>query len=225
MKLYNENDPAPNPRRVRIFLKEKGLTMPFVHTALAQAAHKSPEHLKRNSLGQVPVLELDDGSYISESVAICRYLEELHPEPSLFGRNAKEKALTDMWIRRIEFRVMSPLGMIWVHTHPYTAAIVARMGGKQYKDFGESNRKTFAAACEWLNGEIAGREFIAGGYYSMADIVAQSTIDFARVIGVTIPESCTNLHEWYARVSSRPSAEFNPAGFSTRDPGSQSAAS
>jgi glutathione S-transferase len=224
MKLYNENDPAPNPRRVRIFLKEKGLDIPLVHTPLMQRAHKTPEYLKMNSLGQVPVLELDDGSYLSESVAICRYLEELHPEPRLFGRDVKERALTDMWIRRIEFRVMNPVGQIWIHTHPYTAAYVAAMGGKQYKDFGESNRKTFAAACQWLDGEIAGRKFIAGDTYSMADIVAQSTFDFARVIDVTIPESCKNLREWYARVSSRPSAAFDASGFAPLARGAQSSA-
>jgi glutathione S-transferase len=216
MKLYNENDPAPNPRRVRLFMKEKGLAIPLVHTPLAQRAHKTPEYLKKNSLGQVPVLELDDGTCIAESVAICRYLEELHPEPRLFGRDAKERALVDMWIRRIEFRIMNPVGNIWVHTHPYTAAVVAAMGGKQYKDFGESNRKTFTAACEWLDREIAGRAFIAGDTYTMADIVAQSTFDFARVIDVTIPEQCKNLRAWYAMVSSRPNAEFDAGNFQSR---------
>ncbi len=224
MKLYNENDPAPNPRRVRIFMKEKGLNIPLVHVSLPERAHKSPEHLQRNSLGQVPVLELDDGSHISESVAICRYLEEIHPAPPLFGRDAKQRALTDMWIRRIEFRIGTPVGMIWIHTHPYTAAVVAAMGGKQHKEFGESNRQTFGGACGWLDGEIAGRQFIAGADYSMADIVAQSTFDFARVIGVNIPENCKNLRDWYARVSSRPSAEFSAVGFERLDPGRRAAA-
>jgi glutathione S-transferase len=213
MKLYNENDPAPNPRRVRLFMKEKGLDIPLVHTPLAQRAHKTPEFLKKNSLGQVPVLELDDGTFICESVSICRYLEELHPNPPLFGRNARERALVDMWIRRVEFRIMNPLGMIWVHTHPYTAAVVAAMGLKQYKDFGESNRATFAAGCRWLDRELAGRTFIAGDTYSMADIVAQSTFDFGSVIDVTIPENCKNLREWYAMVSKRPNAEFDASSF------------
>ena len=213
MKLYNENDPAPNPRRVRLFMKEKGLAIPLVHTPLTERAHKTPEFLKKNSLGQVPVLELDDGSFICESVSICRYLEELHPEPRLFGRDARERALVDMWIRRIEFRIMTPVGMIWVHTHPFTAPVVAAMGLKQYKDFGESNRKIFAGACKWLDREIAGRKFIAGDAYSMADIVAQSTFDFAGVIDVTIPEECKNLRAWYAMVSSRPNAEFDSSRF------------
>lgn len=213
MKLYDENDPAPNPRRVRLFMKEKGLAIPLVHTSLAKREHKTPEYLKKNSLGQVPVLELDDGTFICESVSICRYLEELHPEPRLFGRDAKERALVDMWIRRVEFRIMTPVGMIWVHTHPYTAAVVAAMGLKQYKDFGESNRTIFAAACKWLDREIAGRAFIAGDTYSMADIVAQSTFDFGSVINVTIPENCKNLSAWYAMVSSRPNAEFDASRF------------
>ena len=107
MKLYNEHNPAPNPRRVRIFLMEKGISMPFVHVPMRQGAHKSPEFMVKNSLGQLPVLELDDGSTLSESIAICRYLEELHPAPALFGNDAWQRAQVEMWMRRIEFALMS----------------------------------------------------------------------------------------------------------------------
>src|SRR5215831_300494 len=145
MKLHGAPNPAPNPRRVRIFLAEKGVSVPYVDVALREAAHKAPEFKQKNSLGQVPVLELDDGSHLSESVAICRYLEELHPTPSLFGTTALERAQIDMWIRRIEFTLMNPIAMVWVHTHPFTARL-----GTQYKDFGEASRERVVTALKWL---------------------------------------------------------------------------
>jgi glutathione S-transferase len=208
MKLYNENDPAPNPRRVRIFMKEKGIDIELVPTPLQQRAHKSPEHLARNPLGQVPALELDDGTHLSESVSICRYLEELHPQPNLFGRDAKERATIDMWIRRVEFRLMAPLTQIWVHTHPFTAAVATQAFGQQFKDFGAANRKVFEAGCRVFDDEMGGRGYVVGEHYTMADIVAQTTFDFARFIGVDIPDNCKHLAAWYARVSARPSAAF-----------------
>jgi glutathione S-transferase len=213
MKLYNDDDPAPNPRRVRIFLLEKGIEIPLVRVALAEGKHKAPEFLAKNSLGQLPVLELDDGTTISESVSICRYLEALHPEPSLFGRSALESALIDMWIRRVELRVMMPAGMIWVHSHPFTAPYAASQGRAQFKDFGESNHKVFAGACHWLDGEIAGRPFVAGESYSMADIILQTTFDFGGAIGIDPPQDCKNLRDWYARVSSRLSAALDLSRF------------
>lgn len=208
MKLYNEHDPAPNPRRVRIFMKEKGIDMPLVHTPLTKRAHKSPEHLTRNPLGQVPVLELDDGTCISESISICRYLEDLHPEPNLFGRDAKERANIDMWIRRVEFRLMMPLGQVWVHTHPFTAAVATQAFGKQFKDFGEANRKVVDGGCRLFDAELGNRQFLATDRYTMADIAAQATFDFARFIGVDIPEDAKHLRAWHARVGARPSATF-----------------
>ncbi len=135
MKLYGEDNPAPNPRRVRIFLAEKGLVLEHERVPLRERAHKASDFMAKNSLGQVPVLELDDGSFLSESVSICRYLEGLHSEPPLFGTTPKEQATIDMWIRRIELQLMAPIAHIWRHTHPLTAALLT-----QYKDFGESNR-------------------------------------------------------------------------------------
>lgn len=111
MKLYGAPMPAPNPRRVRIFLAEKGVDLPETPVNMMQREHKSAEHRARNSLGQVPTLELDDGTCISETVAICRYFDEIHPEPPMFGRTPVEKAQVDMWIRRVEFTVMSPVGI------------------------------------------------------------------------------------------------------------------
>jgi glutathione S-transferase len=201
MKLYGAPSPAPNPRRVRIFLAEKGVDLPETPVDLRKREHKSPEHLARNSLGQIPTLELDDGATISETVAICRYFEELHPEPSLFGKTALERAHVDMWTRRVELQIMVPVGMFWRHAHPYTAALLT-----QYQDFGESNRQTFGNALGWLDRELSGRPFIAGEAFSIADICALTTLDFASWIGLETPAELANVRAWHERVSARPSA-------------------
>jgi glutathione S-transferase len=201
MKLYNEHNPAPNPRRVRIFLAEKAVSMPFVHVPMRQGAHKSAEFMLKNSLGQVPVLELDDGSTLSESIAICRYLEELHPAPALFGNDAWQRAQVEMWIRRVEFALMSRIGAVWVNTHQYTAHL-----GTQYKDYGEAMRIRSVKAMQWLDAELKEREFLATENFSMADIVALTTIDFATFIGIETPAELGHLRAWHARVSARPSA-------------------
>jgi glutathione S-transferase len=201
MKLYGSPTPAPNPRRVRIFLAEKGIDLPETRVDLMKREHKAPDHLARNSLGQVPTLELDDGETISETVAICRYFEEIQPEPSLFGRTAIEKARVDMWVRRVEFQLMIPVGNYWRHFHPRTAALLT-----QYRDFGESNVEAYARGQRWLDGELAKGPFIAGDAFGMADICALSTVDFATWIGLPIDPERKNLQAWRERVSARPSA-------------------
>lgn len=201
MILYGAPNPAPNPRRVRIFLAEKGIDLPETPLNLMQREHKSDEHRARNSLGQVPTLVLDDGTAISETVAICRYFEETQADPPLFGTGATGKALVDMWIRRVEFQVMQPVGNFWRHAHPRTAALLT-----QYKDFGEANRASYAGGLKWLDRELAERPFIAGENYSMADICALSTVDFADWIGLPIPGELANVKAWHGRVSARPSA-------------------
>jgi glutathione S-transferase len=202
MKLFGAPMPAPNPRRVRIFLAEKGIELAETPLDLRKREHKSEEHRARNSLGQVPTLELDDGTTISETVAICRYFEEIQPEPPLFGSSPFEKATVDMWVRRIEFQLMVPVGQFWRHAHPFTAALIA-----QHKDFGESNREIYAGAQRWLDRELTDRPFIAGEAFSMADICALSTVDFADWIGLPIDPARTNLTAWLTRVSARPSAK------------------
>lgn len=202
MKLYNENFPAPNPRRVRIYLAEKGIEVPLVHVDMMKREHKAPEFTIKNSLGQVPSLELDDGTVISESVAICRYFEALHPEPPLFGRTPLEIAQVDMWIRRGEFIVMGPVGNFWRHAHPRTAKLL-----KQFTDFGESNREAAARALKWLDKELAGHDFIVGDYFSAADIMMFCTVDFSRFIGLDIPDDCANVKAWFDRMAARSSAK------------------
>ena len=201
MKLYGAPMPAPNPRRVRIFLAEKGIDLAETPIDLRKREHKSPEHRARNSLGQVPTLELDDGTTISETVAICRYLEAIHPEPPLFGETAVEKAQVDMWVRRIEFILMAPVGNFWRHAHPFTAALLT-----QFKDFGESNREAYLAAQRWLDRELQGRTFIAGDTFTMADICALTTVDFATWIGLPLDAERISLVAWRERGAARPSA-------------------
>ena len=201
MKLYGAPMPAPNPRRVRIFLAEKDIDLAETPLDMRKREHKSDSHRARNSLGQVPTLELDDGTTLSETVAICRYFEEIQPAPSLFGTSPFEMATVDMWVRRIEFNVMMPVGNYWRHAHPFTAALLT-----QFKDFGESNRDVYAGAQRWLNNELANRPFIAGDDYTMADICTLSTVDFATWIGLPLDPAPENLNRWHTTVTARPSA-------------------
>lgn len=202
MKLYGEAMPAPNPRRVRIFLAEKGVDVPEIKIGMREGGHKSPEHLARNSLGQVPVLELDDGVTISETVAICRYFEALNPAPPMFGVSPLEQAMVEMWTRRIELRVTVPVGMFWRHAHPFTAHLL-----KQNKEFGESNREVVDRAQLWLDRELAdGRPFLTGEAYTIADIAGQTTLDFADFVGLATPAEARHVLAWRERMAARPSA-------------------
>jgi glutathione S-transferase len=202
MILYGAPMPAPNPRRVRIFLAEKGIELPETPINMMQREHKSPEFRAKNSMGQIPTLELDDGVCISETVAICRYFEETHPNPPLFGKTAVEKALVDQWVRRVEFAVMMPVGNFWRHAHPRTAALLT-----QYKDFGESNKDTYRGAQKYVNRELEGRDFLVGDDLTMADICLLSTVDFAEWIGLPVEDEFENLKAWRERMKARPSAD------------------
>ncbi|WP_375390585.1 glutathione S-transferase family protein [uncultured Sphingomonas sp.] len=200
--FYDSPNPAPNPRRVRIFLAEKGVRVPVTPVSITRGEHKGEAYRAINPLGQTPSLALDNGVVLTESVAICRYLEGLHPQPPLFGHGALGQALIDMWTRRVEMRLMFPLSMVWAHTHPFTARVVK----PQYPDFGESQRPRVTGAMRELNRALGGREWLDGERYSVADIVLLTTIDFAAFVGVAMPEDLTFLREWHARASARPSA-------------------
>jgi glutathione S-transferase len=200
--FYDAPNPAPNPRRVRIFLAEKGIEVPTKELSIIKGEHKAPEFTAKYPQGQLPVLELDDGRVIGESIAICRYFEALHPKPSLFGTDALSIAEIDMWIRRVEFTLMNPVGQIWMHTHPFTARVVV----PQYTEFGESNRPKALAAMKRMDEALQGRDYLAGNAYSMADIILLTTIDFAAFIGIAMPEDLSALRGWYERASARPSA-------------------
>jgi glutathione S-transferase len=200
--FYDAPNPAPNPRRVRIYLAEKGLSVTTKQLSIVKGEHKASEFTTKYPPGQLPVLELDDGHIIGESIAICRYFEALHPEPPLFGADPQSIAEIDMWIRRIEFTLMMPVGQVWMHTHPFTARVVV----PQYSDYGESNRPKALGAMKRLDQVLQASAFIAGDDFSMADIVLLTTIDFAKFIGVPMSEDLSALHEWHSRVSARPSA-------------------
>jgi glutathione S-transferase len=200
--LYDSPNPAPNPRRVRIFAAEKGIDLTIQPVSLMAREHKSAEHLARNPLGQTPVLVLDDGTAISESVAICRYLEALHPTPPLFGESAAEIAHIEMWIRRTEFALGGPVRNYWVNVHPFTAQVVP----ERFEDFGKANVPHAMAAMAMFDAALENSAFVSGERLSMADIVLLSTIDFAGFIGLAIPDALTNLRRWHSEISARPSA-------------------
>jgi len=201
MKLYDYKA-GPNPRRVRIFLAEKGIEVPLVHTDIMKREQKTPKFLEKNPIGSIPVLELDDGTCISESVAICRYFEELHPEPPLFGRTPIEKAQIEMWLRRVELNFMVPVGMVWIHGHPLTARLV-----KQIPEAAEQNRKRAQIGYKMLDTQLANNAFIVGDDYSVVDAVLLASLDFANgLVGVPYDDGLTHLKRWHDSVSARTSA-------------------
>jgi len=200
--FYDSPNPAPNPRRVRIFAAEKGIDLPREEVSIFKGEHRSEAYRAINPLGQTPALRLDTGAVLTESVAICRYLEALHPEPPLFGSDPLDAATVEMWVRRIELRLMVPTGMIWMHTHPFTARVMPH----QYTEFGESNRPAVERALAMCDDALGETPFIAGERYSMADIVLLTTIDFGTFIGLAIPEDLVRLNDWHRRVTARPSS-------------------
>ncbi len=200
MKLYDTKT-APNPRRVRIFAAEKGVTIPIEQVDLNAKANQTPEFRRKNPVGGVPVLELDDGTCIAESVAICRYLEGIHPEPPLMGVDAKDRAIVEMWQRRMEFEIFQPIANVFVHTHEWFKGRRA-----QVPEYGEACRAHVLARMKWLDQELAGRPFVAGDRYTIADITAQVGIDWGRVTKTRVPAELAHLLRWHETVSSRPSA-------------------
>lgn len=201
MLFYDSPNPAPNPRRVRIFAAEKGIDLPAQEVSIPQREQKAPEFVAKNPRGQTPILELDDGTVIAESVAIMRYLEALNPEPPLFGSTPLEIAEIEMWNRRVELILMLPVGAVWVHTHRFTAALPGRNA-----EWGEANRPRVEEAMRFFDSTLDGREFLAGSAFSAADILLLTTVDFALFVGLEFPEDCASLRDWHARVSARPSA-------------------
>ncbi|HET6198643.1 MAG TPA: glutathione S-transferase N-terminal domain-containing protein, partial [Acetobacteraceae bacterium] len=164
--------------------------------------HREPPFLARNPLGQLPVLETDTGEFITESVAICRYFEEMMPEPPLFGRSARERVLVEMWNRRMEHELLLPVIDVFVHTHPFWV-------GKRHQIpvWGEAQRDVLVERMRWLDGELEGRRYIGIDRYNMADITAQVALLTARgVAGLPIPDDHRNLGRWWADVTRRPTA-------------------
>jgi glutathione S-transferase len=201
MKLYDSGR-APNPRRTRIFLAEKGISLPTEQLDIMAKQHKSPEYTAINPLQRIPSLVLDDGTVIAESIAICRYFEALRPEPALFGAGAKEIAEVEMWNRRCEMNFMYAVSSVFRHLHPSMKELEV----PQLPEWAEANKPRVAWFLELLDRELARREFIAGDRYSVADITALVTVDFMKPARLAVPDTLTNVKRWHAAVSARPSA-------------------
>ncbi len=202
MKLYDSYR-APNPRRVRWFMAEKGIDdIEVVNVSIFEGEHRKPDYLAKAGLPNVPMLEMDDGTAITESVAICRYLESLYPGPNLFGRDPKETAVIEMWTRRVEMLLSNPLMLTVRHSHPALAAIE-----KQVPEIAESNRRTAERALKVFDRRLAESEFIACERVTMADILAATGIDFSRMAKFSIPEEFTNVRRWYDAMMARPAAK------------------
>ena len=201
MKLY-DGGRAPSPRRVRIFLAEKGITLPLEPVDLGGFQHKSPAYAAVNPLQRVPALELDDGTVLTESVAICRYFEELQPEPALFGRSALEKARIEMWNRRLELHLYQTVQHVFRHTHP----AMAEMEVPQVPAWAEANKPRVEEFLRFLDGELKMRPFVAGDTYSVADITGLVAVDLMKPAKLTVPEEMVHVRRWHAEISARPSA-------------------
>ena len=202
MKIL-EMKPAPNPRRVRIFLAEKGIEIPFEQIDITKGEHKLPGFAKLNPMQRVPVLLLDDGTVIAESVAICRYFDCLHPEPALFGGTPVEKAKVEMWNRRMEHSFLFHVMQVFRHLHPS----MAEMEVPQVPAWAEANRPRVYETLCFMDKELGTRPFIAGEAFSVADITALVAIDFMKPARLARSPELTSLARWYDAVSGRPSAK------------------
>jgi glutathione S-transferase len=201
MKLYS-HALAPNPRRVRIFAAEKGIELVLEDIDILAGQSRTSEFLAKNSSGGVPVLELDDGSYLSESVAICRYLEGLHPEPNLLGRHLREQAEIERWNRRMELELFATIGRTFQNTSPNFQGRF-----KQFPEYGEIQRAIVYQRLERMDRELSGHEFVASDRFTIADITALVAIDIGgRLADIKIEPELTHLTRWHKTVSSRPSA-------------------
>ncbi|MDB4957327.1 MAG: glutathione S-transferase [Myxococcales bacterium] len=202
MLLYH--DPrAPNPRRVRIFLAEKGVAYDTIEISIAAAAHQTVEFRKKNPIALLPVLELADGRILRESMAICRYVEELNPEPNLFGVDAWERAQVEQWNRHAELELLLPTTLVFRNTNPFWQGRI-----KQAPEFGAIMKEVLATRFDWFEHELAQRPYIAGQRFTVADITALCAIDFGKVSQIRIDAAThPNLAAWHERVSSRPTSK------------------
>lgn len=208
MKLY-DCQPAPNPRRVRIFIAEKGLEIPTVQVDLAGKEQHSEAFRAINPLCDVPVLELDDGTHISQVNGICRYLDAAFPEPSLYGRTPKEQGQIAMWDNYAMNQGLSAVADAFRNTTKgfRNHAVVGLRSYAQIPELAKRGRSRTQDFMEDLNAYLAEREHVAGDNFSAADITAMIALDFAKWVKIEIPRSHTHLLRWYEAVSSRPSAK------------------
>jgi glutathione S-transferase len=202
MKLY-DSKMAPNPRRLRIFLAEKGISLPTEQVDIMAMQHKTPEYTAINPLQRMPALVLDDGTVITESIAICRYFEAQQPDPPLFGVGPREIALVEMWNRRAEINFFANVAAVFRHLHPSMKELEV----PQVPAYAEASRPRVGWFLEWLDRELASREFIAGEHFSVADITTLCAVDFMKPARLAMPEGLTSVKRWHFSVSARPSAK------------------
>ncbi|MFL6798361.1 MAG: glutathione S-transferase [Xanthobacteraceae bacterium] len=201
MKLY-DGGRAPNPRRTRVFLAEKGIVVPTVQVDLGALQHKSETFAAVNPLMRVPALVLDDGSVITESIAICRYFEVLRPEPPLFGRGALDEARVEMWNRRLELHFLLAVSHVFRNAHP----AMKDMEVPQVPAWAEANKPRILEFITLLDRELKSRRFVAGDSFTVADITGLVSVDFMKPAKLTVPEELVHLKRWHAEISARPSA-------------------
>jgi glutathione S-transferase len=202
MKLYVGM--GPNPRTVRIFMAEKGIEIPLEQVDLLGGENRRAPYMEKNPAGQLPCLELDDGSHLAEITAICEYLEEIQPEPPLIGTTPEERARTRMWTRRVDLNILEPMANGFrfgeglelfknrVHAIPQAADDLKAIAREKL---------------EWLNGMIEGREFIAGDRITLTDVMLYAFLEFGATVGQPLDAKLGNLQGWYTRMASRPSIE------------------
>ena len=202
MLLYHDPT-ALNPRRVRIFLAEKGVAYDTIEVSIAKGANLTDDYRKKNPISLLPVLELPDGRVLRESMAICRFIEEEHPEPNLFGATTWERATIEQWNRHAELELLIPIAQIFRHTHAFWHGRI-----KQSPEYGEILREQTTARYAWFERELGRHPYIAGDRFSVADITALCAVDFGRISKIRIdPETQPNFAAWHARVSERPSTK------------------
>ena len=200
--IFYDGGGAPNARRVRIYLSEKGLDVPMKTIDIMKSEHKTDEYKKISPLSQVPALELDDGTFITESIAICRYFEALNPDPNLMGTDPNEIAIIEMWQRRLELLLMMPIASVFRHGHPAMAHLE-----NQVIEWSEANKPRILSFYNWLDKQLKGKDFICLNRYTLADVTALTCFEFAKWPKINIPEDCLNLKKYYQMLSDRPSAK------------------
>ncbi len=201
MKLYDSI--GPNPHVVRMFLAEKGVTLPVETVDIRAGANRQGDFLAKNPSGQCPALELDNGAILAEITAICEYIEDVNPEPSLFGKSAEEKANARMWMRRVDLNICEPMG------NGFRFGEGLKMFENRMRCLPDASAGLKACAQDklaWLDKQMEGRDFIAGDSISMADILLFCFVDFFAKVGQPIDPANKNIVAWHARMKARPSA-------------------
>jgi len=204
MKFYTGM--GPNPRTVRIFMAEKGIEIPLEQVDLLGGENRRPPYTDRNPAGQLPCLELDDGSHLAEITAICEYLEEIQPEPPLIGTTPEERSQTRMWTRRIDLNILEPLA----NGFRFGEGLgIFKDRIRVIPQAADDLKATAREKLEWLNGMIEGREFIVDNRFTLADVMLYAFLEFGATVGQPLDAKFDNLQGWYTRVASRPSIEVS----------------